>query len=466
MTDFLIKSTVSLIVFLGFYHLILEREKMHQFNRFFLLFAIVISVAIPFVSFEIIKEIPVNFSNQTNLIPQKINTFPEPEKTDYKLLFLWTLYGIVTVIMAIRFGRNIHTIFSKISISSKVDFKNSKLVLIEQKILPHTFLHYIFVNAEDHKNQNIESELYTHEFVHVSQKHTLDVLFIELLRTIFWFNPLFIFYKKAIQLNHEFLADQEIVKIHNNVPFYQNLLLEMSNGKTVYLASNLNYLVTKKRLTMMKKRTSKNMAFLKKIAVVPIIAVLVALSCIKTVAQESKKNEKAATNKKASNDEKIYSNTTVIIKDKDKNVIVKEKYSKLTEEQKRKVSPRIIPSKKTPTSVEYEAFKNSEKYAVWIDNVNVSNSKLNDYQASNFVWYFNSVVRANARSKKYPQKYQVHLLTEEGYAKTFNNAQKLAPETIIITENDEPKKELERRKSYGYQKMEFDTTMFKRPRNP
>lgn len=437
MIDFLIKSTVGLSVFLGFYHLILEREKMHHFNRFFLLLAIVISVAIPFVSFEIIKEVPVSFSNQTDFIPQNINTLSAPEKIDYKWIFLWTLYGIVTLGMAIRFGRNIYTIFSKIAIASIFDFRNSKLVLVEEKILPHTFLNYIFVNAEDHKNQNIESELYTHELVHVTQKHTLDVLFIELLRTIFWFNPLFVFYKKAIQLNHEFLADQEIVKTHNNVPFYQNLLLKMSNGKTVYLASNLNYLGTKKRLTMMKKRTSRNTAFFKKIAAVPVIAVLIMLLCVKTVAQESKKNEKAATNKKVSDSEKFYSNTTVIIKDKDKNVIVKEKYSKLTEEQKKKVSPhRIIPAKKTPSSGEFEVFKNGEKYAVWIDNVNVSNSKLNDYQASNFVWYFNSVVHANARSKKYPQKYQVHLLTEEGYAKAFDDVQKLAPQTIIITERE------------------------------
>ena len=110
-----------------------------------------------------------------------------------------------------------------------------------------------------------------HELVHVTQKHTLDILFIEFLKAIFWFNPLFIFYKKAIQLNHEFLADEEIVKTYNNVPFYQNLLLQKSSEQqTIYLASNLNYLVTKKRLIMMTKRTSQKIVLLKKVAVVPI----------------------------------------------------------------------------------------------------------------------------------------------------------------------------------------------------
>ena len=110
--------------------------------------------------------------------------------------------------------------------------------------------------------------MYTHELVHVNQKHTIDILFIEVLKVFFWFNPLFIFYKKAIQLNHEFLADEEIVKTYNNVPFYQNLLLQKGIGtQTIYLASNLNYLVTKKRLIMMTKSTSQTIATIKKIAI-------------------------------------------------------------------------------------------------------------------------------------------------------------------------------------------------------
>ena len=57
MTNFLSESTVSLISLLVFYHLFLEREKMHQFNRFYLLFSIIISLVIPFISIEIIQEI-------------------------------------------------------------------------------------------------------------------------------------------------------------------------------------------------------------------------------------------------------------------------------------------------------------------------------------------------------------------------------------------------------------------------
>lgn len=355
MIAFFIKSAIALSVFLIFYHLILEREKMHQFNRFFLLFSIVTSFIIPFFSFEIIKEIPVNFSNKISIDQAGIMR-QATEKTDYTLIFLWSLYGLITLLLAIRFGRNIWKIISKSRINPIINFEKSKLVLVDEKILPHTFLNYIFINADDYKNRNIEEELYTHELVHVNQKHTFDILFVEFLKVIFWFNPLFLFYKKAIQLNHEFLADQEIVKTYNNVPFYQDLLLRKGSGhQTIYLASNLNYLVTKKRLIMMTKRTSKNIAFLKKMAIVPVVLVLTAFLCVKTIAQSSNKVEM-----KTDTIKNLNSKTDAVFKDEKKNILVKKEYTELTDEQKRRIPPPPPPPsalKSTSALKEQEGLK-------------------------------------------------------------------------------------------------------------
>lgn len=441
MIDFFIKSTVALGVFLVFYHLVLEREKMHQFNRFYLLFSIVISLIIPFVSFEVIKEIPVNSSNLQIVNQPMIQMQTVVEETNYKLIFLWSLYVLATLILTFRFGRNIKNFFSKINSNPSVDFKNSKLILIEEKILPHTFLNYIFINAEDYKNRNIEAELYSHELVHVTQKHTLDILFVEFLKTIFWFNPIFLFYKKAIQLNHEFLADQEIVKTYNDVPFYQNLLLNKASGsQTIYLASNLNFLVTKKRLIMMKKRTSKNTAFLKKIAALPIFIGLISLLCVETIAQETKTDAGNKKTQSASSSDKYYANTSFIFKNKGNSIFVEKKYSELSEQEKKLVPPPPVLVKKTPDSKEYEGFKNSENYAVWIDGKHVPNSDLNKYKASNFVSYFNSIVHKNARSNKFPQRYQVTLFTAEGYDKAYGQNQVGGTGTITIIASEDTRK--------------------------
>ena len=463
MIDFLIKSTICLSVFLGFYHLVLEREKMHQFNRFYLLGSIVISLVIPFVTFEIIEIIPI----VENIEPLSLNTIPTTfnenliqesvihlkERINYTPYVLWGLYGLITFILITRFVINYSKLISKSKSNPIVKYKNAKLVLLDEKTLPHTFLNFIYINFEDYNNRNIEDELYTHELVHVNQKHTLDILFIEVLKVIFWFNPLFIFFKKAMQLNHEFLADEEIIKTYNNVPFYQNLLLQKGIGtQTIYLASNLNYLVTKKRLIMMTKSTSQTIAVLKKIAIIPILTGLVYFFCIEIVAQEKISSGKSEIKKDNStsksetfvkqaqerkveyltykvSDEEYYKDVICVYYENvdgndikkwpTENIIFSKKYQELSKNEigeleilKFRQEPIV---KKSPTQKEINNFKNSKKYAIWIDGVHVDNAKLNNYKLSDFASFSGSVILKNARTKKHPQPFQYWFNTNKYY---------------------------------------------------
>jgi hypothetical protein len=81
--------------------------------------------------------------------------------------------------------------------------------------------------------------------------------------------PILFFYKKAIQLNHEFLADEKVVNAYNNVPFYQSLLLKGKREPNFYLASNLNYLITKNDYHD-DKTTSNSKSIAKKIILIPL----------------------------------------------------------------------------------------------------------------------------------------------------------------------------------------------------
>jgi beta-lactamase regulating signal transducer with metallopeptidase domain len=293
--DFLLKSTLSLGLLYSVYILLLEKEKMHNFNRFYLLFGLLFSILIPFFTFEIpVERTAVAVQNTVQALP--ISTVILEEKTNYVPLILWSVYALITTILLSRFVLNLTKIQQKIKANTTQEIQNATLVLLNENVLPHTFLSYIFINKEDFENKKIEDELFSHELTHVQQKHTLDILFIEILKTIFWFNPILIFYKKAIQLNHEFLADEKVVQSHNNVPFYQNLLVEKASwNNTFYLASNLNFLVTKKRLIMMTKTTSQSRALLKKLALIPVLAGLIFISC--------SENKDAATGIEITNEE-------------------------------------------------------------------------------------------------------------------------------------------------------------------
>lgn len=439
MIDFLIKSTISLTVFLGFYHLVLEREKMHQFNRFYLLLTIAIAFVIPFVTFEIIKIVPVvqNFEPLHTVITSSEvpeneiqgNSLTIKENIHFTAYLLWSLYGIVSLLLLFRFGKNIWKLVSKSKSYPIVKYKNANLILIEEQTLPHTFLNSIFINFNDYNNRNIEDELYTHELVHVTQKHTLDILFIELLKVIFWFNPLFAFYKKAIQLNHEFLADEEIVKTYNNVPFYQNLLLQKgSSNPTIYLASNLNYLITKKRLLMMTKSTSQKIAILKKVAIVPILAGLIYFFCIEIVAQEKISTPNSVTKiSEITEKDKIrdsyYSNVRILLKDVRTNNVIDKMYEELSLEEKRNYLswvPDIIIEKEVPKPL-FEKMT-TKNMAVWINGKASSKEEIKKYKRTDFSYYTYSFVHKNARTKRFPQEYQYTLYTKKYFDQNLKNS--------------------------------------------
>jgi hypothetical protein len=345
MMDFIIKSTLSLTVLLAVYHILLEKEKIHQFNRFYLLFSLVFSLSIPFITIEVIQDSLSPLMGKGTIKPGEAAMTIIEDSRDYWLVALWALYGIVTSVLIIRFAKNIRKLTSRIKSNPAIDYKNSKLVLLKEKILPHTFLNTIFINETDYHNRKIEAELYTHELIHVTQKHTLDILFIEILKMLFWFNPVFIFYKKAIQLNHEFLADEKVVKSYNNVPFYQNLLLSVSNANSsYYLASNLNYSITKKRLIMMTKTTSTTRSMLKKLVLAPLFTGLVFLVCVKTVAQEKKTETQINSTTSVTGMEKYFENTTFRTKDKNGNIISEKSLSQLTSEEKKNIPPPPPPA--------------------------------------------------------------------------------------------------------------------------
>jgi beta-lactamase regulating signal transducer with metallopeptidase domain len=442
MIDFIIKSSFSLSVFFIFYKLFLENEKMHLFNRFYLLITLLFSLVIPFITIQTAKEIPIQVFQ--TIISEPILT-SQKEKLAYQFnwnAFLTFGYVTVMVILLLRFTKNVFILFKKAKTSSSVYFKNTKIILLDEKVIPHTFLNFIFVNKHDFQSNQIQEELFAHELVHIQQKHSLDILFIEILKTVFWFNPLFYAYKKAIQLNHEFLADENIVKKYNNVPFYQALLLNTNGSKPIYLTSNLNYLVTKKRLIMMTKSTSKQIGFFKKALVLPIVLMIFMISCVQekqlselevvetTWEEAIEVQEKARSNE--SQQPNYYDNTTVVFKDKDG--IKKEvKYADLDEEQKKQIPPPppSPPGKMKILQTQLEKYKNKTNYAVWVDGIVIENKKLNSFSPNDFVFVTESFVHKNARSKRFPQEKQVHLYSEKGFNKAFLNNEDYAPNQTI-----------------------------------
>jgi len=290
---------------LGLYYILFEKEKMHHFNRFYLLGSLVLSLAIPFISLPLSNETILYAGNLEPLMLGENQRVPSLTP-NYLLFIVHGVYAAVTVLLALRFVKNINTFFRKVRSGEVITYKNAKLVLLNEEVLPHTFLNYIFLNKGEYYNQLIENELYTHELAHVNQQHTLDIIFAEIIKTIFWFNPLVYYYKKAIQLNHEFLADEKVITTFSEVTSYQNLLLMKASGaQGFYLASNLNFSITKKRFIMMTKETPRFAAAARQAMLIPVLGVLLLISCSKD--EERSKNITPEAIEVKAIDPKIYS---------------------------------------------------------------------------------------------------------------------------------------------------------------
>lgn len=286
---YILKSASCLALLLFFYHLILEKEKMHNFNRFYLLIGVIVSLIIPFATLTV--AVPAISTLQiTPFEPTFIVEETSPilvEETIDHTKYILSIYAIISCLLFFRFVRNLFKIIQKIRLHANIKLKKASLVLVDNPILPHTFWNFIFINKTDYKNGKIEEELFTHELTHVTQKHTIDVLLIEFLQAIFWINPLFIFLKKAMQLNHEFLADENVINQHKNTFHYKHILVNKAAwNNEYYLASNLNYSLTKKRLKMMTTQSSKTKIWLKKLAVIPLLAGFIFLFAERVEAQE------------------------------------------------------------------------------------------------------------------------------------------------------------------------------------
>ncbi|MCT4699862.1 M56 family metallopeptidase [Tenacibaculum haliotis] len=292
MISYFIKSGICLTLLLLFYHLVLEREKMHKFNRFYLLGSVLFSFLAPL--FIIYTKAPIEIIDTVQVMVNNTYIFETTEAietpTNYWNYFVY-LSAFISSMLLVRFTRNILSISQKTRKSTAIKYKKSTLILVDDAISPHTFWNYIFINKTAYESQKIEEELFTHELTHATQKHTFDVLLIEVLKIIFWFNPIFYFLKKTIQLNHEFLADSKVISNHKNISKYQHLLLNKTAwNNEYYLASNLNYLLTKKRLLMMTKQSSPTKILLKKLAIIPVMVGFVFLFA-ERVEAETKTND-------------------------------------------------------------------------------------------------------------------------------------------------------------------------------
>ncbi len=271
METIVFKIILSSSLLIAIYYLFLKKEKMFLFNRFFLLFALVFSYAIPFVKINL----PAISEQKSQLIFEEIQTQQLIQNTAQTsefdgMNFVLMIYSFVSSVLIVKMLISIFKITNLKGID--LIYQNQNIKLIEKDLPPFSFWNKIYLNKSYFENEKIDNRIFLHEKTHLIQKHSLDLIFVEFIKTISWFNPAIYFYKKAITDNHEFLADEEIINQEFNIKDYQKLILAVVlQVKNLSVINQFNFNNTKQRFIMMTTKKSKLENF-KKLFAVSVIA--------------------------------------------------------------------------------------------------------------------------------------------------------------------------------------------------
>jgi hypothetical protein len=118
-------------------------------------------------------------------------------------------------------------------------------------------------------------EIMIHELVHIRQKHWFDLLLVELLCMMQWFNPLVWIYIRFIRQNHEYLADEVALQQTSDPAVYRAVFLNQIVGAPVVnLVNSFNYSPNKKRFNMMKNIISSPYRKMKLLFILPVFAIV------------------------------------------------------------------------------------------------------------------------------------------------------------------------------------------------
>jgi hypothetical protein len=148
-----------------------------------------------------------------------------------------------------------------------------RIYQVDASIIPFSFGNSIYINQELHTKQQW-SDIILHEYVHIRQRHTVDILVAELMCILNWYNPFCWLIRWSIRQNLEFIADQQVLAKGVDKKGYQYHLLTVLGEPRYRLANNFNFSSLKKRIVMMNKIRSARLHLLKFLFVLPLAAVL------------------------------------------------------------------------------------------------------------------------------------------------------------------------------------------------
>ena len=317
---YLLQVIIASGILYAYYHFALRNKRFHKYNRFYLLIATVVSFAVPFLN------IPVYFSQadtDSSFVLQSlqkisVNVSNDPiiaitQANNSSLFFNWGnicyfLYFIIALVIFLRIILSLRKIHILIKNNPVEKLENIHFVNTVEPGTPFSFFRWLFWNKKIELRSEKGEQIFRHELFHIEQKHSRDIIYIELLTVIFWINPFFHLMKKEIKAIHEFLADKFAVT-ENAKWQYAELLLMQAFNTNQRLVNPFFHNQIKRRIAMITTSKKPRYQYLRKLMVFPVAAIAIGI-----VAFSYQQKNEVAKNVKDISSEITFSDTTKPVK--------------------------------------------------------------------------------------------------------------------------------------------------------
>lgn len=283
---YILKSTICLILFYLGFKALLSNDTFFRFNRWVLLVGIATCMLLPAIKIQTSEPLLIQqpiihlekmIAGEETVVTYLSDNNPEvdrsPVATPAKMidwgqiiaLLYWAgfIFCLMTTLLSFR------KMFVLIRSGRKLQQGRYTLILVPSCVSPFSWGRYIILSEEDY--EKYPDEILTHEMMHLKSHHSIDLLFMECILWLHWFNPAIWLLKRELKDIHEYQADKGVLTQGIDATKYQLLLVKKAVGSSLYtLANSFNHSKIKKRITMMLKGQSNNWARLKLLLLVPV----------------------------------------------------------------------------------------------------------------------------------------------------------------------------------------------------
>ena len=279
MTDFLIydlKVAALIAVFYMFYRLLLSRETFHRLNRVMLLSTAMASFVLPLCVITLHRTVVMPIPEiETGVATAVVEA--AKEQTPWWQIALPVVFFAG---MAVTLGHTLMSIVRVILLihrSEKHPQEDGTTVCVtgNTTLPPFSWMHYIVMNRSDYEEQ--DAAILAHERAHIRLRHSWDVLFADLLTALQWFNPAMWMLRADLRAIHEYEADRAVLSQGIDAHQYQYLLITKAAGIGGYsIANGISHSTLKNRINMMLHKQSKPKNYLKLLALLPVVGIVLA----------------------------------------------------------------------------------------------------------------------------------------------------------------------------------------------